>query len=99
RNNTITGAVNSGIQFAQDQGTISDVEITGNFLDGGGCTINFSEKDHGPFRGVSITGNTFGRTTKHPNCAIIAKDTTRDVLHVADNVYVDGVPVRVSDGG
>ena len=99
RNNTITGAVNTGIQFTQDRGVVSDVEITGNFLDGGGCTVNFAEKDRGPFQGVTITGNTFGRTTKHENCAIIAPATTRDLLTVADNVYADGAAVRVSDGG
>ncbi len=99
RNNTITGAFNTGIQFTQDRGTVSDVAITGNFLDGGGCTINFAEKDRGAFQGITVTGNTFGRTTKHADCAIIAPATTREVLTVADNVYSDGAAVQVSDGG
>ena len=99
RNNTITGAFNTGIQFTQDRGPVWDVDVTGNYLDGGGCTVNFAEKDRGAFLGITITGNTFGRTTKHEGCAIIAPATTREVLTVADNVYVDGTAVRVSDGG
>ena len=35
-----------------------------NWADGGGCTINLAEKGKGPFQGVTITNNTFGRTTK-----------------------------------
>ena len=98
RNNTISGAYNTGIQFTQDRGVVSDVHLTGNFLDGGGCTVNFAEKDRGAFQGIVITGNTFGRTTKIQNCAIIAKDSTRALLTVTDNVYIDGAAVTVRRG-
>jgi len=98
RNNTITGATNTGIQLTQDRGKVSQVTITGNWLDGGGCTINFAEKNRGAFSGVTITGNTFGRNTKHDNCAIIAPTPTREKLTVNANTYVDGKAVSVTKG-
>jgi hypothetical protein len=94
--NTFEGAFNTGIQFTQDLGTVSDVQIRGNWGNGGGCTINLAEKGRGPFQRIVITDNTFGRDTKVANCAIIAPPTT--VLSVARNFYTDGVPVTVRKG-
>ncbi len=99
RNNTITGAFNTGIQFTQDRGPVWDVDVSGNFLDGGGCTVNFAEKDLGPFQSVTVAGNTFGRTTKVENCAIIAPSATRSALVATNNVYTDGAGVTVRNGG
>jgi hypothetical protein len=95
--NTISGAYNTGIQFTQDQGKVSDVKITNNHLDGGGCTINFAEKGRGPFVGMVITGNVFGRHTRVANCAIIAPDTTK--ISSARNTFVDGAVAAIRDGG
>lgn len=93
----ISGAYNSGIQLTQDAGRVSDVAIARNFLNGGGCTVNLSEKGVGPFQGISITDNEFGRNTRHDDCAIISPDSTRPVNE--RNIYVpDGAPVEVRQG-
>ncbi|MDD9204852.1 right-handed parallel beta-helix repeat-containing protein, partial [Georgenia sp. 10Sc9-8] len=59
--NTIEGARNAAIMLTQDRGRTSDVTISDNWLNGGKCTVNLSEKGRGPFRGISIVDNTFGR--------------------------------------
>jgi hypothetical protein len=94
--NTISGAYNTGIQFTQDQGKVSDVTISQNWLDGGGCTVNLAEKGLGPFVGVVITDNTFGRNTRVRNCAIISPSTT--TISVARNYFTDGTVAAVRDG-
>lgn len=94
--NRIEGAFNTGIQFTQDQGIVSNVTVDQNYLDGGGCTINLAEKGKGPFQGITITNNTFGRDTKHYNCAIISPTTTKPVT--ANNYFVDGVVATVRKG-
>ncbi|MDD9205218.1 right-handed parallel beta-helix repeat-containing protein, partial [Georgenia sp. 10Sc9-8] len=50
--NTIEGAYNAAIMITQDQDRTSDVTISGNWLDGGKCTVNLSEKGRGPFQGI-----------------------------------------------
>lgn len=98
RNNTITGATGAAIQLTQDRGTVADVQITGNFLDGGGCTVNFAEKGRGPFQSVTVSDNKFGRNTGNPDCAIIAPTTTIAVLTTSNNTFTDGTPARVRRG-
>ncbi|WP_146845946.1 right-handed parallel beta-helix repeat-containing protein [Cellulomonas terrae] len=94
--NSISGAFNTGIQFTQDQGIVSNVTVDRNWADGGGCTVNLAEKGKGPFQGVVITNNTFGRDTKVANCAIIAPTTT--VLTTSGNFYTDGLVASVRKG-
>ena len=67
-----------------------------NTLDGGGCTINLAEKGKGPFQGVKVLDNTFGRTTKIFNCAIISPTTT--VVTNSGNYFTDGVVATVRKG-
>ena len=94
--NSVSGAHNSGIQFTQDQGIVANVTISRNWLDGGGCTINLAEKGRGPFQGIVITDNTFGRSTSVASCAIIAPDTT--TLQATGNYFTDGAVARVRTG-
>ncbi|AEE47164.1 right-handed parallel beta-helix repeat-containing protein [Cellulomonas fimi] len=94
--NSISGAYNTGIQFTQDQGLVSNVTVQKNFLDGGGCTVNLAEKGKGPFQGIAVKDNTFGRTTKHYNCAIISPVTT--VIANSGNYFTDGVVATVRKG-
>ncbi|GCD20431.1 right-handed parallel beta-helix repeat-containing protein [Cellulomonas algicola] len=96
--NTIEDATNSGIQFTQDQGVVSNVTISKNWAGGGGCTVNFAEKGKGAFQGVVITDNVFTRDQRVANCAIIAPSSTTKVLTVARNTWTDGSPVSVSRG-
>ena len=75
---------------------VSDVQIVKNWADGGGCTINLAEKGRGPFAGIVITDNVFGRDTKHYNCAIISPTTTK--ITAARNVFTDGTVAAVQKG-
>lgn len=83
--NNISGATNSGIQITQDAGIVSNLTFERNLLDGGGCTINIAEKGKGPIAGVVINDNTFGRSTKIADCAVISPVTT--VPSLARNYY------------
>ncbi len=94
--NNISGAYNTGIQFTQDRGIVSDVVIDRNLLDGGGCMINLAEKGRGPFQGIVIRDNTFGRNMRLANCAIISPPTT--ILTTANNYFTDGGVVTVRRG-
>jgi len=95
--NNISGAFNTGIQITQDRGTVSNVSITNNVADGGGCTVNVAEKGKGAIQGLSITDNEFGRHTKVDDCAVIAPSTTK--ISMARNVYIpDNEPVVIHKG-
>ena len=92
-NNTIEGGYNAAIQVTQDRGVTSDLQVTGNYMDGGMCTVNLAEKAYGPLRGVVISGNTFGRSTRVYDCAVVNPITT--ILSVSNNYFTDGVAIRV----
>ncbi|WP_273652151.1 hypothetical protein [Cellulomonas fimi] len=94
--NNISGAFNTGIQFTQDQGIVSNVTVDKNYLDGGGCTVNLAEKGRGPFQGITVKDNKFGRTTKVYNCAIISPTTT--VVANSNNYFTDGAVATVRKG-
>jgi hypothetical protein len=94
--NNISGAFNTGIQFTQDQGIVSNVTVDKNYLDGGGCTVNLAEKGKGPFQGITVKDNKFGRTTKVYNCAIISPTTT--VVANSNNYFTDGAVATVRKG-
>jgi hypothetical protein len=96
--NNFSGSYNTGIQLTQDQGVVSDVQILKNWGDGGGCTVNFAEKGRGAFQGMVVSDNTFGRTTKHYNCAIIAPTTTSSIMTAQRNYFTDGTPALVRKG-
>jgi hypothetical protein len=91
--NTIEGAWNAAIQVTQDRGRTGDLHITGNYLDGGMCTVNLAEKAYGPLQGVVITSNVFGRSTRVYDCAIVNPITT--VLAHRSNYFTDGTAIRV----
>jgi hypothetical protein len=95
-NNTIEDANNAGVMITQDTGKVSNVTFADNHADGGACTINVAEKGKGSIKGLSIVENTFGRDTRHKNCAILAPTTTK--VAADDNFYTDGKPVAVSKG-
>ena len=94
--NNISGAFNSGIQITQGQGSVGNVEFSGNRADGGGCTFNISERGGGSIRGISLSDNTFGRSTKVTDCAVVAPDSSPPAM--TRNVYTDGTPVTVTRG-
>jgi hypothetical protein len=94
--NNMSGARNSAMQFTQDSGLVSNVQVVHNWLDGGACTINVAEKGKGPFKGLVMTDNTFGRASTIANCPIIAPTTT--VISVARNFFTDGAVAAVHKG-
>jgi len=62
-NNTIVGAKGSAMMITQDRGTVTDLVVSGNYIDGGGCSVNLAEKSYGPYKGLTFKDNVFGRTT------------------------------------
>jgi hypothetical protein len=81
----LTGAWNASVQVTQDRGDVSNLTITDNVADGGGCSINLAEKSRGPLHGVVITDNIFGRNTRVDDCAVIARASTK--VKMEDNYY------------
>jgi PKD repeat protein len=97
--NRIEGAYSSAFQTTQDRGPISDVVIEGNFINGGGCSVNIAwGSKYAPIPGTAlqIRGNTFGTDTRHTRCAVIAPSSTGATL--VSNAFVDGKTVTISRG-
>jgi hypothetical protein len=96
-NSSISGSHSAGVMITQDTGKVSDFTFTGNFANGGACTVNIAEKTYGPVQGVKIIDNTFGRDTRLANCAVIAPTSTP--VSQSGNFYVpDMTPVAVRKG-
>ncbi|TFD69787.1 right-handed parallel beta-helix repeat-containing protein [Cryobacterium ruanii] len=83
--NRLTDAWNASVQVTQDRGDVSDLTITNNIADGGGCSVNLAEKAYGPLNGVVVSDNTFGRNTRVDDCAVIAPSSTK--VQMARNYY------------
>jgi hypothetical protein len=94
--NRIDGAYNAAMMVTQDREKVSDVVFSGNYVNGGACSINFAEKGRGPFRGIVVADNVFGLDTRNPRCAIIAPGSTS--IDLRNNVFTDGRPVSVTPG-
>lgn len=95
--NRIESAKNAGVMMAHDSGIISNVSITKNYLDGGACTINVSEKGKGPFKGLTISNNSFGSSQRVAKCAVIRPVTT--TVNATGNTWAkDGSAVALSRG-
>lgn len=92
----IEGAYNVGVMITQDVGVTRDVQLIGNWLDGGGCTVNVAEKGRGPIADLVLSNNRFGGSSRLADCAIIAPPSTRPIL--SDNWYHDGRAVSVRLG-
>jgi hypothetical protein len=85
---------NATYQVTQDSGKVStDLHIEDNWLDGGGCTLNFSHKGGPtPMTGIYVTNNRFGRHSTF-QCPILI--STKTVLSQnSGNVWDDtGKPI------
>ena len=93
---TITTSHNAAIMVTPNTGPVSDMQITGNWLDHGGCTINVSEKGRGAISGTVVTDNKFGRNSIH-KCPILFPPATGAIAVTSGNVYEDdgtAVPIR-----
>jgi hypothetical protein len=89
---------NAAYQVTQDGGQpATDLHVEDNWLDGGGCTLNFAHKGGPtPMTGIFVIGNRFGRNTGYP-CPIVV--STQTVLsRNSGNVYADtGQPIPPPD--
>jgi hypothetical protein len=95
--NTITNSYNAAMQVTQGHGAVSGLSFTGNWADGGGCTVNVNNTPMGPMSGISVHDNRFGHNTRNPNCPIVA--TQEAHLSASGNVYDNtGAPAPVRYG-
>ncbi|WP_165375504.1 hypothetical protein [Sanguibacter massiliensis] len=95
---TMRSANNATVQVTQALGAVADLNISRNFLDHGGCTINITEgsKGYGPLAGVKITDNEFGTNQRIASCAVIRPKTT--VITATGNTFTDGRAFAIKNG-
>jgi len=89
---------NAAYQVSQDGGKpATDIRVEGNWLDGGGCTLNFAH--HGgptPMTGIYVSGNRFGRHSVY-QCPILVSTLTT-LSQNSGNVWDDtGAPIPPPD--
>jgi len=85
---------NAAYQVTQDLGHVAtNLRIEDNWLDGGGCTLNFSHKGGPtPMTGIYVTNNRFGRSSTF-NCPILVSTKTTLTAN-SGNVWDDtGKPI------
>ena len=85
--NTLEGAYNAAVMVTQDAGRTRNLWINSNWIDGGGCSINY--KSNGPYKyGMKVNRNYFGSDTRVPGCAII-HNSSRSDLRPQGNLWED----------
>lgn len=96
RNNTFEGSQNTAMMITQDYSRTSNVEVSGNWLSGGQCTVNLSEKGKGPIANFRVINNKFGKQGIS-GCAVIAPASSN--VTMSGNVWeATGQPVSISKG-
>lgn len=93
---------NAGMMITNGRNNVYDVSIVDNWLAGGACTINVSDKDAGKITGLTMSRNQFTRgTTRNADCAMIVTDATRAVATATANTWHNGsTPApTMSNGG
>ena len=95
--NRLEGAFNSAVMITQDAGTTNALAINGNWIDYGGCSINYGST--GAYKtGMQANNNRFGRAQRIAGCAIIHNAAKSD-LAPSGNVWSDtGLPTGVKQG-
>lgn len=68
--NNLSGAYNAAVQLTQDAGPTDNVWINNNWIDGGGCSLNY-KNNFDPQTGMQANNNRFGRNQRVVGCAII----------------------------
>jgi len=92
-NDTITGANNSAIQITQDAGAVGNIQITGNWMSGGTCSVHVDDKPKSGLSGLTMTNNVFTRNQTISGCAMLV--TTRIGYAASANRWTDGTSARV----
>ena len=96
RGNTMEGAGNAAIMVTQNVARTREVTVSGNWISGGWCSINLSEKGKGPIEAFVVQNNEFGPSDKY-ECGVIAPPTS--AVTMINNVYAQsGDVVTVTRG-
>ena len=90
--NDISGASNAAIQVTQDFSDVAALTVDGNWLGGGGCTLNISTKGGGAMSALKLTNNRFSRDSQF-NCPAIIDDAT--TYQASNNVFIDGALITI----
>jgi hypothetical protein len=90
----IASTGNSAMQVNQNLGVVTDLHFTGNYAEGGGCTVNLVVQPRRSMTGIQVDDNRFGRNTRVTNCAIFANYEVT-LTHVNDVWDDTGLPVTV----
>jgi hypothetical protein len=91
--NTIRGASNFAILGSASQSSLPDLEVRGNWLDGGHCTVKLQVLN-GHSQTATVADNKFGPNRKIKSCAFTAFPAVN--LTARGNVYeADGSPVNI----
>lgn len=94
---SLSGALNSAVMITQDVGTVADLLIAENVIDGGACSINFASNGP-PKSGVVVRDNRFGRGQRNTGCAVI-RNATASPITGTGNVWDDtSAPVTFTRG-
>ena len=95
--NTLQGAKNAAVMITQDAGATKDLWINSNWIDNGGCSVNYSSS--GAYKtGMQANNNRFGRAQRNPGCALVHNPLKSD-LKPTGNVWDDnGAPVAITKG-
>ena len=97
-NSTLEEGHNSAIQVTQDTAPTTDLVVSHNWIDGGGCSVNLSNKGLPTMSGITVDDNLFGRHQLFTGCAAIVTRAT--TLSQWNNTYEDnGTAIRLTDGG
>jgi hypothetical protein len=95
--NRMEEANNAAIMLQQNYSPTSDVLISRNWMNHGGCTVNINHKGGSSLTDITVKDNRFGDDTRHEDCAIIATAETQ--LNASGNVWdADGSAVRIRNG-
>lgn len=95
-NNVLESTKSAAVMLTQDRGQVSNAVFTKNWLNGGSCTVNISEKRFGVPQGLVFKDNIFGVDTRINHCAIIKPPTT--TVTISGNTFVDGAPFKFTRG-
>lgn len=82
--NVFEEAHNAAVMITQNHSATREVEIVGNLLSGGGCTVNIDEKGRGPID-ITMRDNTFGPSRL--GCPVIGPASSAPRME--DNVSAD----------
>lgn len=97
--NVLEDTHNASVMVTQDRGPVTGLQVVGNRIGEGGCSVNLAEKSYGPLEGARLTDNVFTRTQVHRGCAVIADPTTIPLLRLGANTWSDGAAVQVTPRG